>query len=42
MIQKYIESIDTIKNKIKIIGNKESDTSLFYINAIQHYINKDY
>ena len=42
MIQKYIESINTIENKIKLFGDKELDTSLFYINALQHYINKDY
>jgi hypothetical protein len=42
MIQNYIESINTIENKIKLFGDKELDTSLFYINALQHYINKDY
>ena len=42
MIQNYIESINTIENKIKLFGDKELDTSLFYINALQHCINKDY
>ena len=42
MIQKYIESINTLKNTIKIYESRELDTSVFYINAIQHFTNKDY
>ena len=42
IIKKYIESINTIENKVKIYDNKELHTSLFYVNAIQHYTTKEY
>lgn len=42
MIQKYIESINTLQNTIKIYESRKSDTSIFYINAIQHFISNDY
>ena len=42
MIQKYIESVNTLENTVKIYKGKELYTSVFYINALQHFINKDY
>ena len=42
MIEKYIETIPEIENKIKLKNGGELHSSNFYINAIQHYHTKDY
>ena len=41
-IEKYIENIPEIENKIKLKGGAELHTSAFYINAVQHYKTGDY
>ena len=42
LIDRFIESIPEIDNRIKIGDGGEMNTSAFYINAMQHYTTGDY
>lgn len=42
LIEKYIESIPDIDNKVKLKNGNELHTSAFYVNALQHYTSGDY
>ena len=42
LIDRFIESIPDIDNRIKIGDGGEMNTSAFYINAMQHYTTGDY
>ena len=42
LIDRFIESIPDIDNRIKIGDGGEMNTSAFYINAMQHFTTGDY
>ena len=42
LIDRFIESIPEIDNRIKTGDGGEMNTSAFYINAMQHYTTGDY
>ena len=42
LIEVYIANIPNIKNRVKLKGGGELNTSAFYLNAMQHYTTGDY
>jgi len=42
LIEKYLNSLPKIKNKVTLTDGSRLDTSAFYINALQHYTMSDY
>ena len=42
LIEVYIANSPNIKNRVKLRGGGELNTSAFYLNAMQHYTTGDY